>query len=72
MLTKLEAQVIAEGLKKCPFCGIRPTATIRGPGMIANNPKAKCYTDDCMGRKLPVISLDVQSDVDAWNTRADA
>jgi hypothetical protein len=34
------------------------------------NPKAKCETEDCMGGKLPVICLDVPSQVEAWNTRA--
>lgn len=33
------------------------------------NPKARCATEDCMGGKLPVIALDVPSDVAAWNTR---
>lgn len=69
MLTKVAAQAIAEGLKNCPFCGAKPTASIRGTGISAMNPKAKCVTEDCMGGKLPVICLDVQSHVDAWNTR---
>lgn len=70
MLSKADAQAIADGLLQCPFCGVKPTASIRGPGLKAPNPKAKCATDDCMGGKLPVICLDVQSQVDAWNTRA--
>jgi hypothetical protein len=70
MLTKAEAQAIAARLVPCPFCGVKPTASIRGAGDSATNPKAKCTTEDCMGGKLPVICLDVPSQVDAWNTRA--
>lgn len=70
MLTKAQAQAIADGLKACPFCGQRPEASIRGKADNAPNPKARCVTQDCMGAKLPVICLDVPSQVDGWNTRA--
>jgi hypothetical protein len=70
MLMKDEAQEIADGLKNCPFCGAKPTSKIRGAGAKVSNPTARCTTEDCMGGKLPVICLDVQSYVDAWNTRA--
>ncbi len=69
-LTKVEAQAIADRLLACPFCGIKPEATIRGAGETANNPKARCATEGCMGGKLPVICLDVPDQVDGWNTRA--
>jgi len=70
MLTKSEAQSIAANLLACPFCGEKLVASIRGNGGTAVNPKAKCETEDCMGSKLPVIGLDVASQVHAWNTRA--
>lgn len=70
MLNKVEAQAIADGLLKCPFCGAKPTASIRGHGQTALNPRAKCATEGCLGGKLPVICIDVQDQVDAWNTRA--
>lgn len=70
MLTIVQAQEVAENLATCPFCGAKPTASIRGAGDRAMNPKAKCATEDCMGSKLPVICLDVPSQVAAWNTRA--
>lgn len=70
MLSKAQAQSIADGLLMCPFCGARPVASIRGAGDAAVNPKARCATEGCMAARLPVISLDVPDDVDAWNTRA--
>lgn len=70
VLTKEAARAIADGLKQCPFCGKKLVASIRGSGVNASNPSAKCVTEDCMGSKLPVICLDVPSQVDAWNTRA--
>lgn len=69
-MTKTEAQEIADSLRPCPFCGTKPTALIRGNGEKAPNPKARCLTEDCMGARLPVICLDIPSDVDAWNKRA--
>lgn len=65
-----EAEVIAQGLAPCPFCGTKPTASIRGSVTIARNPKARCQTEDCMGSKLPAICLDVPEQVASWNTRA--
>lgn len=70
MLSKAQAQAIADGLKKCPFCGVKPTPKIRGAGEVANNPSARCATEGCMGAKLPVLCLDVPGDVAAWNMRA--
>lgn len=70
MLTKVEAEAIATSLLPCPFCGVSPTASIRGSGEVATNPKAACKTEGCMGSKLPVICLDVPEQVNAWNTRA--
>lgn len=70
MMTKAEAQEVADSLLACPFCGARPVASIRGANDRAMNPKAKCETDGCMGGKLPVICLDVPDHVAAWNTRA--
>ena len=69
-MNKLQAQMVADDLEPCPFCGVHPIATIRGKGETAPHPKARCMTEDCMGGKLPVICLDVPTDVDAWNTRA--
>lgn len=68
-MLKAEAHSVAASLLACPFCGKKPLAVIRGSGDLAPNPKAKCQTEDCMGGLLPVICLDVQSQVDAWNTR---
>lgn len=70
MLSKNDARRMADSLLNCPFCGRKPLASIRGPGEVAINPKAKCTTEDCMGGKLPVICLDVPSHVDGWNRRA--
>jgi hypothetical protein len=70
MLTMSEAEVVAASLLACPFCGAKPTVSIRGAGANAVNPKARCKTPECMAGKLPVINLDVPSDVLAWNTRA--
>ena len=69
-MQKIEAQAVADSLLRCPFCGEKPVASIRGPQERALNPKAKCETEDCMGGKLPVICLDAPSQVHAWNTRA--
>lgn len=52
-------------LLPCPFCG---KELRRSPNKI--NPSAKCTTEDCYGQKCPVVSPDVPSDVEAWNTRA--
>lgn len=70
MLTKAQAQEVADSLLVCPFCGAKPITSIRGAKDQAMNPKAKCETGDCMGSKLPVICLDVPGHVAAWNTRA--
>jgi hypothetical protein len=51
-------------LEPCPFCG--------KPLYVRNsvNPHARCKTEGCFGAKMPVVNLDVPSDVAAWNTRA--
>lgn len=57
----------APGVLPCPWCGkplyARP---------YRFNPHAECRTEGCFGRKMPVVSLDVPSDVAAYNTRAPA
>jgi len=55
----------ATALADCPFCA-KPLYQKRGK----INPYAKCKTEGCFGGKMPVISLDVPSDIEAWNTRA--
>jgi hypothetical protein len=70
VLTKAEAHAIAASLLACPFCGAKPTPSIRGEGEVTINPKARCETEDCWGARLPVIGLDVPSQVSAWNTRS--
>lgn len=52
-------------LEPCPFCQNQLTSKA---GRI--NPYARCITPECFGTKMPVVNLDVQSDVIAWNTRA--
>ncbi len=69
-MLKAEAYAVHASLKKCPFCGQQLTATIRGPGERAPNPKASCKTENCYGARLPVLCLDIPEDVVAFNTRA--
>lgn len=52
-------------LKPCPFCGAVLDAQWDRP-----NPKARCCTEGCKGRQLPVLNLDAPEDIAAWNTRA--
>ena len=52
-------------LKPCPFCGCALDAQWDRP-----NPKARCRTDGCKGKQLPVLNLDVPEDIAAWNARA--
>lgn len=68
-LTKQEAQAVAQSLKPCPFCGQCLDMSIRGAGVHAANPKARCLTEECWGSKLPALPLDVPEFVAAWNTR---
>lgn len=71
-MLKTEAQAIFETLKGCPFCRKALTPHIRGAGDKALNPYASCKTDGCYGNKMPVLSLDVPADVEAWQQREDA
>lgn len=71
MMQKTDAHKIADGLKPCPFCGLKPAARILGAGNMAVNPSARCVTVDCMGSKLPSIPLDVPEYIAAWNTRSE-
>lgn len=54
-------------LEPCPWCG-KPLYS----RAVRVNPLAVCVTEGCYGRKMPVVSLDVPSDVAAYNTRAPA
>lgn len=54
-----------EALLPCPFCG-KPLFVSSRP----INPKAYCRTEDCYGKKMPCVNLDVPSDVAAWNARS--
>lgn len=51
-------------LAPCPFCGCDLDAQWNRP-----NPKARCRTDGCKGRQLPVLNLDQADDIAAWNHR---
>ena len=53
-------------LEPCPFCG---SHLLQKVGRC--NPSARCTTDGCKGKQLPVLNLDMPSDIDAWNTRAE-
>ncbi|MDO9252580.1 MAG: hypothetical protein Q7U48_13655 [Hydrogenophaga sp.] len=53
-------------LEPRPFCG---SHLLQKVGRC--NPSARCTTDGCKGKQLPVLNLDIQSDIDAWNTRAE-
>lgn len=52
-------------LADCSFCGKPPEVVWR-----KFNPRAGCKSEGCMGAKLPAISLDLQEDIDRWNTRS--
>lgn len=52
-------------LANCPWCN---KALFRGRSKI--NPYAVCRTEECFGAKMPVVNLDVPSDVTAYNRRA--
>lgn len=52
-------------LLPCPFCGAECE---RGSRKI--NPWARCPTEGCSGRSMPVIQLDSADSVAAWNRRA--
>ncbi|WP_226257593.1 Lar family restriction alleviation protein [Burkholderia cepacia] len=55
----------ATNLLPCPFCGHDLHVKVNRP-----NPSARCTTEGCKGRQLPVLNLDQPEDVAAWNTRA--
>lgn len=63
-ITSGESDGDGEGLKPCPFCG-QELEEIRR----RFNPYARCKTRDCMGGKMPVISLDVPEEIKRWNRR---
>lgn len=69
-MRKDEALALGASLKPCPFCGAKPTVKVRGPAQTAANPSARCTTEGCMGAALPVLCLDVPSQIQAWNRRA--
>lgn len=69
-MLKAEAYAVVGRLKCCPFCGNALTATVRGAGENAPNPKASCKTAGCYGTRLPALCLDIPDDVIAWNHRA--
>lgn len=52
-------------IKPCPFCG--QDLDVRN---TPNNPKARCRTEGCKGKQLPVLRIDDPSDIEAWNRRA--
>lgn len=53
-------------LKPCPLCGHALEVKAR-----KNNPYARCATEGCKGKQLPLLNLDVPEDIAAWNCRAD-
>lgn len=69
-MLKSDAYAVVESLKACPFCGEKLTASVRGAGDHAPNPKASCKTQGCYGTRLPVLCLDIPEDVAAFNRRA--
>lgn len=52
-------------LKPCPFCGKKLFIVDR-----KNNPYARCSSDECYGRKLPLLNLDDPGAIKAWNKRS--
>jgi hypothetical protein len=57
----------AEKLKPCPFCG--KDLEVHN---LRFNPYARCATEGCKGSQLPLLNIDIPSDIEAWNTRADS
>jgi len=51
-------------LEPCPFCGNPLKEEWR-----KFNPHARCVTENCKGKQLPLLNLDQQDDIDRWNTR---
>lgn len=51
-------------LEPCPFCGNPLKEDWR-----KYNPHARCVTEGCKGKQLPLLNLDQQDDIDRWNTR---
>ncbi len=54
----------APHLKPCPFCGCKLESKWNRP-----NPSARCASENCIGGKLPVLCLDDEGSIDAWNKR---
>ncbi|HDR9065529.1 TPA: Lar family restriction alleviation protein [Burkholderia contaminans] len=52
-------------LEPCPFCGNELHVKANRA-----NPSARCVTDGCKGKQLPVLNLDQPEDIAAWNRRA--
>lgn len=69
-MLKSDAYAVHQSLKGCPFCGKQLTASVRGSGDNAPNPKASCKTEGCYGARLPVLCLDIPEDVAAFNRRS--
>ncbi len=68
LLERLTENSLADALTDllpCPFCGQPLHAKVNRP-----NPSARCVTEGCKGRQLPVLNLDQPADIAAWNTRA--
>lgn len=52
-------------LLPCPFCGNALDVRRR-----KSNPYARCATEGCKGKQLPLLNLDLPDDIAAWNRRA--
>lgn len=51
-------------LEPCPFCGLPLKEDWR-----KYNPHARCVTEGCKGKQLPLLNLDLPDDIERWNTR---
>lgn len=55
---------MSEKLRSCPFCGAELYR------LQVEDPLAVCRTPECFGASMPLVVLDHQPSVDAWNRRA--